>query len=148
MKCPAILQTINKYPYCMLIHILTQSQHCYNCLLVYLVPSRPLIMKAWIELLLSRFGRVRLCATPWTAAHQAPLSTGFSRQEYWSEQPFPYSMVEHHPSLYILPNAQHRHSAGYIADAQKIPAARKSGLLCLSLKLLIKVASLLISASK
>ena len=28
--------------------------------------------------------RVRLCATPWTAARQAPLSTGFSRQEYWS----------------------------------------------------------------
>jgi len=30
-------------------------------------------------LLLSRFSRVRLCATPWTAAHQAPLSMGFSR---------------------------------------------------------------------
>ena len=28
--------------------------------------------------------RVRLCATPWTAAHQAPPSMGFSRQEYWS----------------------------------------------------------------
>ena len=35
-------------------------------------------------LLLSRFSHVRLCATLWTAAHQAPLSTGFSRQEYWS----------------------------------------------------------------
>ena len=32
-------------------------------------------------LLLSRFSRVRLCATPQTAAHQAPLSLGFSRQE-------------------------------------------------------------------
>ena len=28
--------------------------------------------------------RVRLVATPWTAAHQAPLSMGFSRHEYWS----------------------------------------------------------------
>ena len=28
--------------------------------------------------------RARLCATPWTAAHQAPPSMGFSRQEYWS----------------------------------------------------------------
>ena len=28
--------------------------------------------------------RVRLFVTPWTAAHQAPLSMGFSRQEYWS----------------------------------------------------------------
>ena len=27
--------------------------------------------------------------TPWTVAHQAPLSTGFSRQEYWSKLPFP-----------------------------------------------------------
>ena len=33
-------------------------------------------------LLLSRFSRVRLCATPWTAAYQAPPSMGFSRQEY------------------------------------------------------------------
>ena len=27
--------------------------------------------------------------TPWTVAHQAPLSVGFSRQEYWSRLPFP-----------------------------------------------------------
>ena len=32
---------------------------------------------------------VRLLATPWTAAHQAPPSMGFSRQEYWSGLPFP-----------------------------------------------------------
>ena len=32
---------------------------------------------------------VRLIATPWTAAHQAPLSMGFSRQEYWSGVPLP-----------------------------------------------------------
>ena len=35
------------------------------------------------------FSRVRLCATPETAAHQAPLSLGFSRQEYWSGLPLP-----------------------------------------------------------
>ena len=40
-------------------------------------------------LLLSRFSRVRLCATPETAAHQAPPSMGFSRQEYWSGLPLP-----------------------------------------------------------
>ena len=40
-------------------------------------------------LLLSRFSCVRLCATPWTAAHQALLSTEFSRQGYWSGLPFP-----------------------------------------------------------
>ena len=33
--------------------------------------------------------RVRLFATPWTVAHQASLSVGFSRQEYWSGLPFP-----------------------------------------------------------
>ena len=33
--------------------------------------------------------RVRLLATPWTAAQQAPLSMGFSRQEYWSGLPLP-----------------------------------------------------------
>ena len=33
--------------------------------------------------------RVRLLATPWTAAHQAPPSMGFSRREYWSGVPLP-----------------------------------------------------------
>ena len=33
--------------------------------------------------------RVWLLATPWTAAHQAPPSMGFSRQEYWSGVPLP-----------------------------------------------------------
>ena len=40
-------------------------------------------------LLLSRFSRVRLCAPPESAADQAPLSLGFSRQEHWSGLPFP-----------------------------------------------------------
>ena len=39
--------------------------------------------------LLSHFSRVWLCATPETAAHQAPPSLGFSRQEHWSGLPFP-----------------------------------------------------------
>ena len=33
--------------------------------------------------------RVRLFATQWAVAHQAPSSMGFSRQEYWSGLPFP-----------------------------------------------------------
>ena len=33
--------------------------------------------------------RVRLFTTPWTVAYQAPLSMGFSRQEYWSGVPLP-----------------------------------------------------------
>ena len=43
-------------------------------------------------LLLHRFSRVRLCATPQTAAHQALPSPGFSRQEHWSGLPFPSPM--------------------------------------------------------
>ena len=49
-------------------------------------------MLAWM---LSHFGCVRLCATPWTGTHQAPLSMGFSRQEYWSGFPFPFPVCEH-----------------------------------------------------
>ena len=45
-------------------------------------------------LLLSRFSCVRLCVTPWTAAHQAPLSLGLSKQEHWSGLPFPSPMHE------------------------------------------------------
>ena len=45
-------------------------------------------------LLLSRYSRIRLCATPQTAAHQAPQSLGFSRQEHWSGLPFPSPMHE------------------------------------------------------
>ena len=38
--------------------------------------------------MLSRFIHVRLFVTPWSIARQAPLSLGFSRQEYWSGLPF------------------------------------------------------------
>ena len=37
--------------------------------------------------------RVQLLATPWTAAYQAPLSMGFSKQEYWSGVPLPSSKI-------------------------------------------------------
>ena len=42
-------------------------------------------MKVKVKLL----SRVRLSATPWAVAYQAPPTMGFSRQEYWSELPFP-----------------------------------------------------------
>ena len=45
-------------------------------------------------LLLSHFSHVWLCVTPEMAAHQAPLSLGFSRQEHWSGLPFPSPMHE------------------------------------------------------
>ena len=43
---------------------------------------------------------VRLLATPWTAAYQAPLSMGFSKQEYWSGVPLP-SLVGLHRTVQI-----------------------------------------------
>ena len=45
-------------------------------------------------LLLSHFNRVQLCATPEMAAHQAPQSLEFSRQEHWGGLPFPSPMHE------------------------------------------------------
>ena len=55
-------------------------------------PQTPCVLL--LLLLLSRFSRVRLYATPQMAAHQAPPSLGFSRQEHWSGLPFPSPMHE------------------------------------------------------
>ena len=46
---------------------------------------------------------VQLFATMWTVAHQAPLSMGFLRQEYWSEFPFPF--LGYLPDPGIEPNS-------------------------------------------
>ena len=74
----------NKLPYFMILrckyfHNLTsQKLKCFTSHSAFL-----------LLVLLSRFSRVQLCATPETAAHQAPPSLGFSRQEHWSGLPFP-----------------------------------------------------------
>ena len=61
----------------------------------------PLIMMTiLLLLLLSRFSRVRLLATPWTAAYRARPSMGFSRQEYWSGVPLP-SPDDHTTTCYF-----------------------------------------------
>ena len=57
------------------------------------------VNKHWIEFsVLCRKVKLLSClqllVTPWTAAYQAPLSMGFSRQEYWSGVPFPSPMHE------------------------------------------------------
>ena len=56
-----------------------------NCIFVITISNQCLLLL----LLLSHFSCVRPCATPETAAHQAPPSLGFSRQEYWSGVPLP-----------------------------------------------------------
>ena len=59
-----------------------------------LLQGHCLLIEGLLLLRLSRFGDVRPCATPETAAHQAPLSLGLSRQEHWSGLPFPSPMRE------------------------------------------------------
>ena len=61
---------------------------------IALQPTNSLGSPLLLLLLLSRFSRVRLCATPLTADHQAPPSLGFSRQEHWSGLPFPSPVHE------------------------------------------------------
>ena len=63
---------------------------------VYLTPKPNSILLA---VLLSNFSRVRLFATPWAVAFQAPLSIGFSRQEYWSGLPCPPPGDLPHPEI-------------------------------------------------
>ena len=48
---------------------------------------KSLLMKVKVKV--KSLSRVRLFATPWTAAYQAPPAMGFSRQEYWSGVPLP-----------------------------------------------------------
>jgi len=87
---------------------ITNSQSLPKLMSIELVmPSSPLILCGsllllpsvfhngiLLLLLLSHFSRVQLCATPQTAAYQAPQSLGFSRQEQWSGLPFPSPMHE------------------------------------------------------
>ena len=65
---------------------------CFDLLSRY--PTLEKTLKSLLLLLLSRFSRVWLCATPQTAAHQASLSPGFSRQEHWSGLPFPFQCMK------------------------------------------------------
>ena len=65
-------------------------------------------------LLLSRFSCVRLCATPQTAAHQAPPSLGFSRQEHTEEL---YTKDLHNPDNHD----------GVITHIEPVPGMQSSG---------------------
>ena len=74
--------------------IQTSSSHfCFTVIAVYWSshlqshPSNPFLHQTRVCAMLSCFSCIQLFATPWTVAHQAPLSMGFSRQEYWSGLP-------------------------------------------------------------
>ena len=73
-------------------------KHCLDKNLLIFSFKWKIMLPRWhtdvkIACVLSHFSRVRLSATPWTLARQAPLSMGFSRQEYWSELPCPHPGV-------------------------------------------------------
>ena len=68
------------------------NQRCLTESQLHPVQNGLIIIIMMMLLLLSRFSRVRLCATPETEAHQAAPSLGFSRQEHWSGLPFPPPM--------------------------------------------------------
>ena len=56
------------------------------------VSANQSVGRTWLlerEGIASMFSCARLFTTPWTVASQAPLSVGFSKQEYWSGLPFP-----------------------------------------------------------
>ena len=76
------------------------------------------------------FSRVRLLATPWTAAYQPPPSMGFSRQKYWSGVPLPSPKGVHKgcimsPCLYNL-YAEYRRNAGLEEPQDGIMIAGKN----------------------
>ena len=64
----------------------------------------------------SHFSRVWLCATPETAAHQASLSLGISRQEHWSGVPLPSLVVKFYcVFLSVLLALENRAKMGYLS---------------------------------
>ena len=65
--------------------------------------------------------RVWLFATPWTAAHQAPPSMGFSRQEYWSGVPFPPPVHE---------SEKWKWSRSVVSDFSQPPGLQPTTFLC------------------
>ena len=72
-------------------------------------------------LLPSHFSHVRLCVTPQTAAHQAPRSLGFSRQEHWSGLPFPSPMPE---------SEKWKWSRSVVSDSSRPHGLQPTRLLC------------------
>ena len=61
--------------------------------IIYTAPSDPVLLFGLLKFVFDSF------VTPWAAARQAPLSMGFSRQEYWSGLPFPSSGHLPHPEM-------------------------------------------------
>ena len=79
---------------------------------------KPVNLKVKVKLL----SRVRLSATPWTVAYQAPPSMGFSRQEHWSGLPFPSPGDLHNPG--IKPGSSALQADSLLLSHQERPQCR------------------------
>ena len=64
---------------------------------------------------------VRLLVTPWTAAHQAPPSVGFAREEYWSGVPLPsHGLVSNAASNSVLLLHRKKNTHNWILIVKKV----------------------------
>ena len=82
---PCIEEILNKY--LSIRHF--KCQWCNNKYLSSAPLVRNLQSSRGHKVKVKSLSRVQLFVTPWTVAYQAPLSMGFSRQQYWSRLPFP-----------------------------------------------------------
>ena len=62
------------------------------------------------------FSHIQLFATPWTVAHQAPLSVGFSRQEYWNGLSFPPPVDLPDPEIELVSLASPALAGGFFTS--------------------------------
>ena len=129
----------------MLLLLLSHFSHVWLCNLIgSSLPGSPVpgILQArtleWVAISFSNarkwkvkvktLSRVRLLATPWTAAHQAPPSMGFSRQEYWSGLPLP-SPKRAYKILNFGSNSPWSHSLDFITQTfRKAPSLKPNHL--------------------
>ena len=82
----------------------SKHQHCHkgniNQNTNNILPS--VIIIKLVVVVVELLNHVKVFVTPWTAAHQAPLSMRFPRQEYWSVFPFPSPRKLSHSGLFFI----------------------------------------------
>ena len=119
-SCPTLCEPIDSSPPGSSVHGILQARTLEWVAISF---SNAWKWKAKVKLL----SRVRLLVIPWTAAHQAPLSMGFSRQEYWSGVPLPSPKVIIHNinisksvAFYTVINYQKEFKKTNLTDVQEL----------------------------
>ena len=91
--------TLNHYTLCFLYCLFPLAEFIVHFVSVHVLLPHFMFTLCPTPCVISLFGSVRLFATPWTVAHQAPLSRGFSSREYLSGLPFPSPGDLPHPGI-------------------------------------------------